>query len=221
MSRGLRAGQGRVMQPGYATFKLSHARFQKIVQLIQAGNYIETACTAGGITTSSYARYLDRGRMVDYEIQAILRAQGQELDDDLDDSLTDEWMEPEAASRWPLEPPEWLSVHPNDWTCWLFCRAIEKAQAEGEAAAVLAVKSHFGDNWAAAMTFLERKYPGRWRRRDEVTVKPVLDASDRMQDQAVLNSSDATALMHKALEAATSPQTHEALTSTQREPLDD
>jgi hypothetical protein len=58
------------------------------------------------------------------------------------------------------------------------------------------------DNWAAAMTFLERTRPGRWRRRDQIDVRPAMDAAQDQEEQGVLADSDATELMHRALAAA-------------------
>lgn len=49
-----------------------------------------------------------------------------------------------------------------------FREAIKAAEAEGEMTAVVAVRSGFGDDWKAAMTYLERRHPERWRKRDEI-----------------------------------------------------
>jgi len=46
-----------------------------------------------------------------------------------------------------------------------FCDAVKKAEAQAEVVAVAMVRSAFPKNWAAAMTFLERRFPDRWRRR--------------------------------------------------------
>lgn len=45
-----------------------------------------------------------------------------------------------------------------------FAEAVERAEAEAEAHAVALVRASMPDNWAAAMTYLERRYRDRWRR---------------------------------------------------------
>ncbi len=45
-----------------------------------------------------------------------------------------------------------------------FADAVERAEAEAEARAVAMVHASMPDNWAAAMTYLERRYRERWRR---------------------------------------------------------
>ncbi len=47
-----------------------------------------------------------------------------------------------------------------------FRGAVEKAKAHSEAYAVAMVKSAMPSNWAAAMTYLERKSPKRWGRHE-------------------------------------------------------
>lgn len=44
--------------------------------------------------------------------------------------------------------------------------AVKRAEADAEVRAVASVASAFPKSWQAAMTFLERKYPHRWGRRD-------------------------------------------------------
>ena len=47
-----------------------------------------------------------------------------------------------------------------------FANAVKKAEGEAEAHAVALVRKAMPDNWQAAMTYLERRYPDRWRRRE-------------------------------------------------------
>src|SRR2546425_12106758 len=51
-----------------------------------------------------------------------------------------------------------------------FRDAIKKAEGEAEVHAVALIRQAMPDNWQAAMTWLERRYPDRWRRRDSVAV---------------------------------------------------
>lgn len=56
--------------------------------------------------------------------------------------------------------------------------AIKKAESDAEVRAVASVATAFPKSWQAAMTYLERKYPHRWGRRDrtEHTVSGTVDA---------------------------------------------
>lgn len=45
-----------------------------------------------------------------------------------------------------------------------FHDAIKAAETHAEVRAVALVQKHMADNWQAAMTYLERKFPARWRR---------------------------------------------------------
>lgn len=187
---------------GRGSFRLTKHRFENIVELVGMGNYIEVACTAAGLTARSYHRYLERGRQVQTLVdQHLLTNSNDDQDDDVLDELTDAW---KTTTTWPVEPPSVLStyVHANDWTCWLLWRTIEKAQAESEAYAVLQVRRAMTDNWAAAMTFLERTRPGRWRRRDSVEVRPALDAAEAAEEERALDDGAASRLLHAALARA-------------------
>ena len=51
-----------------------------------------------------------------------------------------------------------------------FADAVQQAEREAEIRAVAILQRHMEDNWQAAMTFLERKFPERWGRRDHLDV---------------------------------------------------
>lgn len=67
-----------------------------------------------------------------------------------------------------------------------FYEEIIKAEAEAEVMAVAMVRKAMPDNWVAAMTFLERKFPDRWARRENVHVEGGVDVNVQ-QKQPVLN----------------------------------
>lgn len=52
-----------------------------------------------------------------------------------------------------------------------FLKAVKEAEREAEVRAVATVQKHMTDNWTAAMTYLERKFPQRWGRRDRTPVE--------------------------------------------------
>ena len=49
-----------------------------------------------------------------------------------------------------------------------FCEALKEAEAAAEVHAVATIRQQMPSQWTAAMTFLERRFPDRWRRRDTV-----------------------------------------------------
>src|SRR5215210_3615483 len=51
-----------------------------------------------------------------------------------------------------------------------FLEAFRKAEATAEERAIKAVHAAFTDDWRAAMTYLERRHPGRWSKRQNVDV---------------------------------------------------
>lgn len=81
-----------------------------------------------------------------------------------------------------------------------FAEAIKKARADSEVVAVLSVRNAFSKNWQAAMTFLERRRPDRWGRRDYMSVQhehrgtvEVTDARERLADLISRHSAAAKA----------------------------
>jgi hypothetical protein len=52
-----------------------------------------------------------------------------------------------------------------------FLQAVKDAEREAEVRAVAMVQKHMADNWQAAMTYLERKFPERWGRRDRLKIE--------------------------------------------------
>jgi hypothetical protein len=51
-----------------------------------------------------------------------------------------------------------------------FLEAYRKAEAEAEERAIKAIQDAFSSDWRAAMTYLERRHPDRWARRQNVDV---------------------------------------------------
>jgi hypothetical protein len=60
---------------------------------------------------------------------------------------------------------EWVGIYPE------FAEAVQKAQAEARQRMVgVVAKAAAGGNWQAAMTYLERRDPEHWARRDRLDV---------------------------------------------------
>ena len=51
-----------------------------------------------------------------------------------------------------------------------FLEAYRKAEATAEERAIRAIQAAFPEDWRAAMTYLERRHPERWARRQNVDV---------------------------------------------------
>src|SRR5215204_5956851 len=52
----------------------------------------------------------------------------------------------------------------------VFLEAYRKAEATAEDKAIKAIQAAFPEDWRAAMTYLERRHPGRWARRQSMDV---------------------------------------------------
>jgi hypothetical protein len=62
------------------------------------------------------------------------------------------------------EDPEQYPEHAT------FLEAYRKAEAAAEERAIKAIQDAFSSDWRAAMTYLERRHPDRWARRQSVDV---------------------------------------------------
>jgi transposase len=105
------------------------------------------------------------------------------------------------------EPDEMPNLTHLDEQCVKLVSRIKVANAEAEAYAVTIIRSQMPQQWTAAMTFLERRFPGRWKRRDETVIKSPLevgagDQENGIDEQALLRDPEAVKLLHAALELA-------------------
>lgn len=80
-----------------------------------------------------------------------------------------------------------------------FLRAVTKANAEAEAYAVTTVRKAMPQQWQAAMTFLERRYPNKWRRRVAVDSGDDVSERQRIDEARMLEDPEAVGLLHDAL----------------------
>lgn len=166
--------------------KLDTDMIEKLVQLVGAGNYIEVASAACGITEQSYYNWMKKGRELSIRME--------ELDVDYDEDED----APESAGA-----ELWESLTQHEQLCVQFFESMKKANAEAEAYAVATVRKAMPNQWQAAMTWLERRYPGRWKRRDETTVRSPFDPAppgeQGLDEQALLADPEAVAKIHEAL----------------------
>lgn len=162
------------------TSKLNEETILTVANMVRAGNYIETACAAAGISQGSYYNWIGRGK-------ETIRKHGEDID------------------QWPSP----LQGGPDNYDvlCVQFLWVMKQASAEAEAFAVTIVRKAMGSHWQAAMTYLERKHPGRWKRRDEISVSALAEGDNEhrtgIDEQKLLADPDAQRLMHEALAAVT------------------
>ena len=77
-----------------------------------------------------------------------------------------------------------------------FLQAIKSAENESEVRAVAHIQKHMAENWQAAMTYLERKHPDRWGRRDRLKVE--IDPREALTELLSLSDDD----LEEAISAA-------------------
>jgi hypothetical protein len=125
---------------------------EHLIQLIGNGNYIGTACQAVGIHRSTFENWCDNAKRVD---------------DYLDNnSIYIEDIDAFDVSQLPDDIQK-LYIYFR-----MFYR-LKRAEAEAEAKHVgnlMAAGSAGPQFWAASATYLERKHPDRWAKRDAIDI---------------------------------------------------
>ena len=141
------------------TSKLTAERQQKIVNLIQAGNFAEQAAQASGISPRTYHRWISQGE------EAAVVCEDWEEQVEIWNDLTDAERRVSSSLK-----PDWNNLpSAEEYKLWQFWQAVKKAQAEAEAAAVLQIRKAAENTWQAAAWYLERGVArDRWRREDTV-----------------------------------------------------
>lgn len=126
----------------------------RLIDALTIGAYREEACNYAPIEPSTLIRWIERGdahmaRMDTY--QSALQA----------------WEDKGKRGKKPEMPDQEETIYAN------FAARIKKAEADARLAAITAVRAGFGQpggkGWVAAMTYLERKDPAKWGRKDRST----------------------------------------------------
>lgn len=116
----------------------------QIVGLLRRGLYQEDAVAAVGVSRSTYFAWLAKAR----EIRRRVANEHDEIDPDQLDALT-------------VEELRLLD----------FLELVTGARATAEAEALSAVRDAFPTDWRAAAWYLERSWPDKYGRREQVTVQ--------------------------------------------------
>lgn len=158
-------------RPHGGQLAINPLRMARILRALAGGNYIKTACAYAGITPHTYRNWLNIGEAHIEEV----RATGVDPEEAINDWLEQPGNEPgsyqDDAKLWKAPGPK--EFDPYRWPCVLFVTLAERASAQAEVAAVAQVRLAGPNNWAAAMTFLERRHPEKWGRRDRVAMEGV------------------------------------------------
>lgn len=100
-----------------------------------------------------------------------------------------------------------------------FSEAVKKAEAECEANIVRTVTLAAPKNWLAGMTYLERKYPDRWAKREvmDINVKHAMQFQEKLvealQRPQIIDGEYKEIDVQRQIEAERSSETTEAETA--------
>jgi hypothetical protein len=83
-----------------------------------------------------------------------------------------------------------------------FLESIKRADAEAELYAVAVVQGAMSESWQAAMTYLERRHPDRWSRREQrehsgPSGGPIVHRLSTVTDEELASATDRLALAEK------------------------
>lgn len=135
--------------------KLTPEVAQRLENALRNGSYIGPACDHAGIVTASYYNWLDRGRVELKRIDQAERA--------LDGLPKRAPKANRAAARRACGPL------PSEQPYLSFLERATRASADAELHAVGVLRSAMTEDWRAALAYLERRYPARWRRVTDTT----------------------------------------------------
>jgi hypothetical protein len=175
-------------------------KLDQLVELVALGNHVDTACAAVGIGTRSYWRWLVTANEVEARIASEPDA------DDLRAAL--------------LRGEQVLDLTDMQCRAWVFGHRIARAQAKSEAYTVAVIRQAQPRHWKAAMIFLERRFPDKWRRRrligPDSDAKPV--ESEPIDESALLADPEGVKILHEVLRlAAAAEQPKDELAEAQKD----
>lgn len=159
--------------------KIDAERIAAITSAIRMGNYIVTACKAGGISKELYYNGLERGR------ELIDEHQLSQYDiEDICASYEDVTKRPIIYEQFGLNDKEITYVY--------FHYVMTRAEAESEIKHVKNIDEHSHKNWQASAWLLERKNPERWSLRTNVDINIATGMKIRTRITDVLNDQSDT-----------------------------
>jgi hypothetical protein len=143
--------------------KINRELVDKIIRFVRAGNYIETASAAAGIHKDTFYAWLKAGsRLIHKGDDALKGLRGKDRDAsalmmDLAAGIDQALAEAEARDLITIEKA--AQGHKVE-------KRVVKKVGETIVEETITTESQF--DWHAAAWRLERKYPGRWGRRERI-----------------------------------------------------
>jgi len=145
---------------------------RRIVAALNAGNYLESAAGAAGVTPAALHGWLARGRAARdlVDVDGTNRCPTCESEGS-DPCLTGSGR---TAAKPHVRRPKRTDATPGDETPYVeFVDAVERARAGAEVQAVALIRNAaLAGDWRAASWYLERSYPDRWGRSQVQHVGP-------------------------------------------------
>ena len=154
---------------------------QAITAALRAGAYLEQAARHAGISVQTVYNWLDRGRS---ELDRIERAE-QHLDQLPKRARKADRLAAQKACEPLADEAGYLG----------FLEAYTRASADAEIHAVGVLRAAMPEDWRAALAYLERRYPDRWRKRTSIEREQPGDRGrrDEAADAGVEPGSEAAA----------------------------
>jgi len=130
-----------------------------ILKYIETGNYISVACQAAGIPQHTYCNWGTYAK----DVEDFIDSHNIYISDPT--SLTED----DIKYLREVLPDNLKNKIPH----WEFFHQLKVAEAKAEATHVenLNKAGKLPQHWAASATYLERRYPERWGRRDAVDIQ--------------------------------------------------
>lgn len=188
-------GTGR---PGGQT-KLTLIRLRNIVTVLQAGNYVGTACEFAGIGRTSFDTWRQRGEREMDRVNALRGVDADQLlehfygkDPQVLDSNDNPMDRQSPEYMWNRKPPRFKV---EEWPYVVFQYQVTRARAAAEVRALHQINSAMGDSWQAAAWFLERTRQDKYGRQQRIN----LEGSQEGEPIKVVTTDDLEAKLGKLL----------------------
>lgn len=166
--------QAKAQRPVGRQLSITPRRVGRFLAALQGGNYLNTAAAYAGTSLPTYRNWVAIGERETENYRLANPDSDPEV-------VVMDWLElhpfirgfHEDSPAFDAAPPE--GFDPVYWLCVIFSFSLTKAAAEAEVQALAQIQlaARQPQHWQAAMTFLERRHPDRWRRQDRTVVEGV------------------------------------------------
>lgn len=188
-------GTGR---PGGST-KLTLVRLRNIITVLQAGNYVGTACEFAGIGRTSFDTWRQRGER---EMERVDAIRGVDAEQELEHFYGKDPKQLDGQGN-PMDrsSPEYMWANRpkrfrvEEWPYVVFQYQIKRARAAAEVRALHHINSAMGDSWQASAWFLERTRPDKYGRQQRIN----LEGSEQGEPIKIVTTNDLEAKLGKLL----------------------